>query len=68
MHTNEENGDIGYLDYVSFSISSALPANVPSDMYASSRFGYILVILESLFGALTFALFAAYVFRWSLRK
>ena len=64
--TNEE--DVGYLDYLYFSISSALPISVPSAIYASSGIGYTLVILESVFGAITLALFAAYVFRWSLHK
>ena len=64
--TNGE--DLVYSDYLYFSISSALPVSVPSTIYASNWFGHTLVILESVFGAVTLALFAAYVFRWSLHK
>ena len=60
--------DLDWVDYLYFSISNALPVSAPSAIYASSWLGYTLVILESVFGAVTLALFAAYVFRWSLQK
>ena len=61
-------GELGPLDYICFSISSALPVSVPSVISPSNWVGCTLVTLEALFGALTLALFAAYIFRWSLRK
>lgn len=59
---------LGLLDYLYFSIVNALPVGVSSIVSPSSWIGYSLVVLESVFGAVTLALFAAYVFRWSLHR
>ena len=59
---------LGLLDYLYFSIVNALPVGVSSVVSPSSWIGYSLVVLESVFGAVTLALFAAYVFRWSLHR
>lgn len=59
---------LGAWDYVYFSVVNALPVGVSSIASPSSWIGYALVVLESAFGSVTLALFAAYVFRWSLRR
>lgn len=59
---------LGWWDYLYFSMVNALPIGVSSAVTASGWIGYLLVVLEAVLGAVTLALFAAYVFRWSLRR
>ena len=59
---------LGVWDYFYFSIVNALPVGVSSIVTPSSCVGYVIVVLESVFGSVTLALFAAYVFRWSLHR
>ena len=63
---------LGLMDYLYLSASSALPVSIsvgaPSSVVCSGLMGYTFVIIEAAFGAFTLALFAAFIFRWSLRK
>lgn len=64
----EDGMSLGLLNYLYFSIVNALPVGVSSSINPTSWIGYSLVVLEAVFGSVTLALFAAYVFRWSLHR
>ena len=66
--TRSDGMNLRWWDYLYFSMVNALPVSVSSTVSASSWIGYLLAVVESVFGAVTLALFAAYVFRWSLHK
>lgn len=64
----DDGMSLGFADYLYFSMVNALPVGVSLAVTASGWVGYLLVVLESVFGSVTLALFAAYVFRWSLHR
>ena len=64
----DDGMSLGLWDYLYFSIVNALPVGVSSTISASTGIGYSLVVVESVFGSVTLALFAAYIFRWSLHR
>ena len=59
---------ITFLDTLYFSLENVVPAGIVSEMVAIGPMARILAGLESLFGVVAVALFAAYVFRWSLHR
>ena len=64
----DDGMSLGLWDYLYFSIVNALPVGVSSTISASTWIGYSLVVVESVLGSVTLALFAAYIFRWSLHR
>ena len=65
---HDDGTNAGFVDCLYFSMVNALPVGVSSTVSASSWIGYSLVVLEAVFGSVMLALFAAYVFRWSLHR
>jgi len=65
-HTSERPIEI--LDPLFFSLENVIPAGVVSGIVATGSTTRFLAGLESLFGVVAIALFAAYVFRWSLHR
>lgn len=61
-------GQITFLDTLYFSFNNIIPSGINSGILANSGCIRILAGLESLFGVVAVALFAAYIFRWSLRR
>lgn len=59
---------IELLDPLYFSLENVIPAGVVSGIIATGPATRFLAGLESLFGVVALALFAAYVFRWSLHR
>ena len=59
---------IEIMDPLFFSLENVLPAGVVSGVVATGSATRFLAGLESLFGVVAIALFAAYVFRWSLHR
>ena len=59
---------IEILDVFFFSLENLVPADVASGVIANSPITRLLAGLESLFGVVAVALFAAYIFRWSLHR
>ena len=66
--TRNDGASLDLWDYLYFSAVNALPVGVSSTISASGWIGYSLVVVEAIFGSVTLALFAAYVFRWSLHR
>lgn len=65
---HDDGTSLDWLDCLYFSIVNSLPVGVSSNVNPTSWIGYSLVVLEAVFGSVTLALFAAYVFRWSLHR
>ena len=59
---------VSFLDSVYFSLDNVVPAGTVSEIVAGGSMTRILAGLESFFGVVAVALFAAYVFRWSLHR
>lgn len=59
---------IDIFDSLYFSLENVIPAGVISEITATGLTTRFLAGLESLFGVIAVALFAAYVFRWSLHR
>ena len=59
---------ITFVDTVYFSLGNVVPAGVGSEIVAVGLATRVLAGLESLFGVVAIALFATYVFRWSLHR
>ena len=66
--THVSGRQIELLDIFLFSLENLVPADVSSGVNASSLMTRLLAGLESLFGVVAVALFAAYIFRWSLHR
>lgn len=63
------NGDpIGPWDSVIFSLENMVPAGIDSDIQAIDLAPRILAGVEAIFGVVVIALFASYIFRWSLHR
>ena len=60
--------EIEIYDLFFFSLENVVPAGVISGVVATGLVTRLLAGLESLFGVVVVALFAAYIFRWSLRR
>ncbi|NIM49321.1 MAG: hypothetical protein GTO22_08685 [Gemmatimonadales bacterium] len=60
--------DVSLWDVVYFSLENVVPSGIVSDVLAVGGVTRFLAGLESLFGVVVVALFAAYVFRWSLHR
>ena len=65
-HTSGREIEISDLFY--FSLENVVPAGVVSGVVATGVLTRLLAGLESIFGVVAVALFAAYVFRWSLHR
>ena len=61
-------GTIAPLDCVYFSLENVLPAGIQSGIEALSLTTRIAAGVESVIGVVALALFASYVFRWSLHR
>ena len=59
---------ITLLDTLYFSLENVVPAGIVSEMVAIGPTTRFLAGVESLFGVVAVALFAAYIFRWSLHR
>ena len=59
---------IALWDHLYFSLENVIPAGIVSDIVATGATAQFLAALESLFGVVAIALFAAYIFRWSLHR
>ncbi len=59
---------IEILDLLYFSVENVVPAGVVSGVVTNGFVTWSIAVLESLFGVVALALFAAYIFRWSLRR
>ena len=59
---------IEILDLIYFSLENVVPAGVSSGVIATGSVTRLLAGLESLSGVVAVALFAAYIFRWSLHR
>ena len=59
---------ITFLDTVLFSLENVIPAGIESKLYAASITTQLLAGLESVCAVLLVALFATYIFRWSVNR
>ena len=66
--TSESGGEITLWDAMKFSAQNVLPAGFMSGIAATSLLTNILAGFESLIGVVSLALFASYLFRWSLNR
>lgn len=66
--TKSASGAINIWDLVHFSIGNVLPAGIESGLQAVALAPRILAGVESTFGVVAIALFASYIFRWSLHR
>lgn len=60
--------EIGLLDTFFFSLQNILPTGVQSEITAVAPVARLAAGLEGFFGVVAIALFASYVFRWSLHR
>lgn len=60
--------DICFRDAVYFSLQNILPAGIESEVTAVGLAARMVAGLESVLGVVAVALFAAYIFRWSLHR
>ena len=58
----------GLIDLLYFSLENIIPAGFASGIEATGSVTRLLAGVESLFGVVTAALLAAYIFRWSLHR
>ena len=61
-------GTLGAMEIIHFSFENILPAGVVSNVVAVGAAARVLSGIESLFGVVAVALFASYIFRWSLHR
>ena len=61
-------GTITLFDLVSFSIENVFPSDIRTGIEAISLEARITAGVESVIGVVSLALFASYVFRWSLHR
>lgn len=66
--TKSAAGAINNWDLVYFSIENVVPAGIESGVQAVALAPRILAGVESVFGVIAIALFASYIFRWSLHR
>ena len=62
------HGRITPFDFVSFSLENVLPSGIQTGIEAISLGARIAAGVESVIGVVALALFASYVFRWSLHR
>lgn len=60
--------DFGFWNIVLFSIQNVLPTGIVSEVVAMGSIARFLAGLESFFAIIALALFASYIFRWSLHR
>ena len=58
----------GFMEIIHFSFENVMPAGVVSDVVAVGNAARVLAGIEALLGVVAVALFASYIFRWSLRR
>ena len=58
----------GLVEIIHFSFENVMPAGVISNVVAVGNVARTLAGIESLFGVIAIALFASYIFRWSLHR
>jgi hypothetical protein len=62
------DGAINIWDLIWFSVENVVPARIESGVRAIALVPRILASVESAFALIVIALFASYIFRWSLRR
>ena len=62
------HGVSGFMKMVHFSFENVIPTGVISDVVALDNTVRIFAGIESILGVIAIALFASYIFRWSLRR
>jgi hypothetical protein len=65
---NATRSDIRPWDALYFSLQNILPAGIESGVTAVGIAARMVAGLEAFFGVVAVALFASYVFRWSLHR
>lgn len=60
--------DLDFWNIVLFSVQNVLPAGIVSGVVAMGSIARILAGIEAFIGIIAIALFAAYIFRWSLHR
>ena len=65
---HESGKSITFIDIMYFSLENTLPAGVSSGITAVGGKAQLIAGLESLVGVVITALFAAYIFRWSIQR
>ena len=65
---HESGRAVSLRDTLYFSLHNIIPAGIHSEIVATSSTTLFLAGLESLFGVVAVALFASYIFRWSLHR
>lgn len=58
----------GFMEIVYFSFENVIPAGVISNVVAVGAAARVLAGIESILGVIAIALFASYIFRWSLHR
>ncbi len=58
----------GFMEIIHFSLENVIPTGVVSNVVAVGNAARVLAGIESLLGVVAIALFAAYIFRWSLHR
>jgi len=66
--THDSGKSVSFWDALYFSLENIIPSGIVSGVVAIGTITRFLAGLESLFGVVAVALFAAYVFRWSLHR
>lgn len=66
--THISKASVGPWDLLYFSLENVIPAGIDSGVQAVELAPRILAGVESVFGVVAIALFASYVFRWSLHR
>ncbi len=66
--SNNLGRQVGLFDFFYFSLENVIPAGGGSEIVAIGSITRFLAGFESLLGVVSIALFAAYIFRWSIRR
>lgn len=66
--SRSDDGDLSLLDLLFFSLGNIMPAGITSGVVAVGATARLLAGFESLIGIVALALFASYIFRWSLHR
>jgi hypothetical protein len=65
---HSSTNSLGLAQILYYSIENVIPAGIESGVIAVGGMARFLAGLESLFGIVAIALFASYIFRWSLHR
>lgn len=62
----DDGAPVGIVDLLYFSLENVFPSGMRSGVQAIEMVPRVLAAIESVFGVVVLARFAAYIFRWSL--